>query len=276
MIRALKPPLKWHGGKHYLAARIVALMTPHTHYVEPFAGGLAVLLAKNPEGVSEVVNDLDRALTNFWRVLQDADQFDRFRRAVDAVPFSEAEWTEAGERLDAVDSVNAAVAFFVRCRQSLAGRLDDFAPLSRTRTRTGMNEQVSAWLSAVNGLAAVSARLQRVAILTRPALDVIRQQDGPETLFYFDPPYLPTTRAAATVYRCEMSVDDHRELLAVVRECRGRVMLSGYPNDLYAGELSEWVRHDFAMPNNAAGGISKRRMTESVWCNFAPPEGVPT
>lgn len=40
-------PLKWHGGKHYLAARIVALMPPHTHYVEPFAGGLSVLLAGN-------------------------------------------------------------------------------------------------------------------------------------------------------------------------------------------------------------------------------------
>ncbi len=88
---ALTPPLKWHGGKHYLARRIVARMPPHTHYVEPYAGGLAVLLAKNPDGVSEVVNDLHRDLTTFWRVLQDADAFEDFRRAVEAVPFSEAE-----------------------------------------------------------------------------------------------------------------------------------------------------------------------------------------
>src|SRR5215467_10397855 len=73
----LTPPLKYHGGKQYLARRIVALMPPHTHYVEPFAGGLAVLLAKDPEGVSEVVNDLDQDLTNFWRVLQGAETFDR-------------------------------------------------------------------------------------------------------------------------------------------------------------------------------------------------------
>jgi DNA adenine methylase len=31
----LTPPLKWHGGKHYLARRIVEMMPPHTHYVEP-------------------------------------------------------------------------------------------------------------------------------------------------------------------------------------------------------------------------------------------------
>lgn len=63
-------PLKWHGGKFYLAPKIVTLMPPHLHYVEPFAGGLAVLLAKDPEGVSEVINDLDGDLMNFWRVLQ--------------------------------------------------------------------------------------------------------------------------------------------------------------------------------------------------------------
>ena len=57
--------VKWHGGKHYLAKRIVARMPSHTHYVEPYAGSLAVLLAKDPEGVSEVANDLHCYLTNF-------------------------------------------------------------------------------------------------------------------------------------------------------------------------------------------------------------------
>src|SRR5437868_4971415 len=94
----ITPPLKWHGGKQYLARRIVGLMPPHVHYVEPFAGGLAVLLTKSPEGVSEVVNDLYADLTNFWRVLQTPDAFDRFRRVVEAIPFSEVEWHDAHER----------------------------------------------------------------------------------------------------------------------------------------------------------------------------------
>jgi DNA adenine methylase len=266
----IDPPLKWHGGKHYLAGRIVALMPPHVHYVEPFAGGLSVLLAKNPAGVSEVVNDRDRALTNFWRVLADPDQSDRFRRAVEAVPFSEVEWTAAAGRLNDSDPVARAVAFFIRCRQSLAGRMRDFAPLSRARTRRGMSEQASAWLSAVEGLPAVHARLRRVVILDRDALDVIRQQDGPNTLFYLDPPYLPGTRTAPAVYAHEMTPDDHRQLLTAVRDCDGRVMVSGYRSDLYDRELSGWVRHDFDLANNAAGGRSKRRMTECLWCNFAP------
>jgi DNA adenine methylase len=264
----LNPPLKWHGGKHYLAERIVALMPPHTHYVEPYAGGLAVLLARDGEGVSEVVNDLNGSLVNFWRVLRDEEPFARFARIVQATPFSRREWEDAGDRLDSPDCVARAAAFFVRCRQSRSGLMDTFAPLSRTRTRRGMNEQASAWMTAVDGLSEVHARLRRVVIENAPALEVIRREDGPETLFYCDPPYLHSTRTAAEAYTHEMSEDEHRHLLEALRDCKGKVMLSGYRSDLYDALLSDWYRQDFDLPNNAAGGKSKRRMVECVWCNW--------
>jgi DNA adenine methylase len=137
-----------------------------------------------------------------------------------------------------------------------------------------MNEQASAWLSAVAGLASVHARLRRVAILNRDALDVIRQQDGPSTLFYLDPPYLGETRAADDVYAHEMGAEQHGALLEAVSACTGLVMLSGYPSEAYDRRLRGWTRHEFALPNQAAGGKRKRRMTEVVWCNFwRPPPG---
>jgi DNA adenine methylase len=258
--------LKWHGGKHYLAAKIVGLMPAHVHYVEPFAGGLSVLLAKDPKGVGEVVNDLDLRLSNFWRVLQAEEPFAQFRRIVEATPFSEVEWADAGEPADG--PVERAVRFFIRCRQSLAGRMQSFAPLSRRRTRRGMNEQTAAWIGAVDGLAAVHARLRRVAILNREAVDVIRQQDGPNTLFYLDPPYLRETRTSLAVYKSEMTDAHHDAVLDVIGRCRGKVMLSGYPSELYDRRLAGWTRHEFQVPNQAAGGRRKRRMTEVVWCNF--------
>ena len=69
--------------------------------------------------------------------------------------------------------VQAAVAFFVRCRQSRAGGFKVFATLSRNRTRRGMNEQSSAWLNGVEGLADVHDRLKRVVVLCDDALKVI-------------------------------------------------------------------------------------------------------
>ena len=273
MFEKLVQPLKWHGGKNAhqgkLARWIISKMGPHLTYCEPFAGGLAVLLWKDPEGVNEIVNDLNGHLTNFWRTLQREDTFARFQRYVEAAPFSPVEWNDAGDRLDVPDSVARAGAFFVHSRQSLAGRMDGFATLSTGRTRRGMNEQVSAWLTAVEGLAAVHARLKRVAILCMPAVDMIRKYDGPQTLFYCDPPYLHETRASMDTYRqFEMTLADHREFLAVVRQCQGKVMVSGYPNGLYDQTLWDWNRHTFEVPNHAAGGETKRTMTETLWCNF--------
>ena len=107
-----------------------------------------------------------------------------------------------------------------------------------------------------------------MVILNQPALDVIRQQDGAATLFYLDPPYLHETRATTGNYQHEMTEDDHRELLAAIKQCQGTFMLSGYPNPLYDGELAGWRRQDFAIDNKASGGKVKRQMTESLWMNF--------
>src|SRR4051812_13153368 len=95
----ITPPLKWHGGKGYLAADIIDLMPEHHHYVEPFCGGMAVLLRKDPEGVSEVANDLSGDLTNFFRVLQRPESFEKFRRRVGAIPFGRVEWDHARRKL---------------------------------------------------------------------------------------------------------------------------------------------------------------------------------
>src|SRR3989442_13548499 len=96
-------PLKRHGGKSYLAEWIISLMPPRAlntnapaesdngwlHYVEPYFGGGAVLLAQDPEGIFEVVNDIDGELTNFWRVLKDVELFGEFQRIANCTPFSE-------------------------------------------------------------------------------------------------------------------------------------------------------------------------------------------
>lgn len=287
----LSSPIKWHGGKYYLAPQIVALYPPHLHRVHPYAGGIQELFASPYEGVSEVINDTDGQLTNFWAVLSSPEYFAEFQRRL-PVPFCEAFWQRAMDRLNAgckaqasdADPTGAkclpcAVAFFVANRQSLAGRMQDFAPLTRTRLRRGMNEQASAWMSAVDGLPEVAARLERVVVLNRNALDVINQQDGPDTLFYCDPPYLGETRASPAVYRKEVADPakakksdrvHHAALLGLLSEISGKFMLSGYRSRMYdeAAKSYGWNRHDFDLPNNAAGGGEKRRMTECIWCNF--------
>jgi DNA adenine methylase len=286
-MKTITPPLKWHGGKHYLAKRVIELMPPHLHYVEPYFGGGQVLFARDPadqrlwwpgrtsdgrkaEGVSEVINDLHRDLMNFYAVLKDAEGFARLSHRLFLTLFAEAEWDTARELLAGPggDPVERAAALFVLCRQSLSGRMKGFAVPVRTRLRGGRNDGVNSWWSAVEGLEAVHQRLGDVMILNRPALDVIQSEDTEATLFYLDPPYYHPTRTATDVYTHEMTEADHRALLDALRSVKGKVILSGYGNALYDDALTSWARHTVELPNNAAGSDTKRRMTEVLWYNF--------
>lgn len=271
-MESLTQPLKWHGGKGAfngkLAKWIISLIPPHTHYVEPYFGGGAVLLNKDPEGVSEVINDCDGNLMNFWQVL--ATTPDRMLRALWGTPFSEVAFDNAVKDLADADAVRRATAFFIRCRQSRQGLQKDFATLSRNRTRGGMNEQVSAWLSAIEGLPDVHARLKRVVVLCRDAIDVIMQQDGPQTCYYLDPPYRHETRTTTKDYKHEMTTVDHERLLMTLTQIKGKFLLSGYYSDLYHSYAAGngWKRHEFQIPNNASSADVKEIKTECIWTNF--------
>lgn len=278
-------PLKWHGGKGefngVLAKWIVSLIPPHSHYVEPYCGGCSVLLHKSPDGVSEIVNDISGELTTFWRVMADEHQFAMFARKVAAIPFSENEfelslaaheqWLNGECIQSGVFEVDRAVLFFVLCRQSRQGLMKDFATLSRNRTRGGMNEQVSAWLTAVAGLPDVHARLKRVVVMNRPAIDLIESEDGTKTVFYLDPCYLHETRKTVSDYQFEMTSQDHTVLLDTLGQIRdSKFLLSGYRSTMYdsAANLHGWNRHEYKIANNASSKSTKDVKTECIWTNF--------
>lgn len=274
IVSKLTKPLKYPGGKHYLAKEIINLFPSrdkYNTYVEPYCGGANVLLEHDPTDKSEIINDLNLSLTHFWRVLQNPDLFWDFKRILEVTPFSEIEFQNAIQNLSLFEENNTvrnAVDFFIACRQSRAANFKGFATLTKTRLRRGMNEQVSAWLAAIAGLPEICDRLRRVLILNRSALEVIQEFDNSHTVLYLDPPYLHETRTCDKLYYYEMSKQDHIELLDVVTKSKSFILLSGYPNELYTSKLKDWIRRDISIPNHLAGGEDKRLMCESIWRNF--------
>lgn len=282
----LTQPLKWHGGKHYLAPWIISHFPEHVHYVEPFFGGGSVLLQKPlelAEGHSEVVNDINCDLSKFWAVLSEPLQFEKLKRLLEATPFSEMTFRQAGRKLetlaemfaparipDGVESVKRAAWFFILNRQSRQGLMKDFATMSRTRTRRGMNEQVSSWLTAIEGLPEIHARLKRVVIFNKDAVELIKQQDGPKTLFYCDPPYVHESRTTKNDYQFEMDEADHYKLLQTLSHIQGKFILSGYPSELYSTwQESRGIRCvEKQIDNKASSKKTKDIKTECLWMNF--------
>jgi len=261
----IRPPVKWHGGKFYLWRWIIDQFPPHHTYVEPFGGAASVLLNKKPAPV-EVYNDLDQRITRLFRVIR--DHGDELQRRLTLSPYSEAEFEQADD--PAEDEIEQARRDFVRWRLSIGGRGTGFSETLH-RVRRGMADVVSGYLSAIDeNLPKIVERLRTVQILSRPAIEVIEKWDSPETLFYCDPPYVHETRheTSQNVYGVELTSDDHRALADALKAVKGKVILSGYPGQLYRDLYSGWRKKWKEIPNHAAGGASKAKMREMLWFNW--------
>lgn len=273
----ISAPLKWHGGKHYLAKWIIEQMPAHTHYVEPYFGGGQVLFQKPHEGTSEVINDINQELTNFWRCLRDQPAFGKLQSLLSDTEVSKLLWDEVVEKskeylegnLDA-DSITRAWWFFIRYRQSRQGLGTSFCTTSKTRVRRGMNEQVSSWWSAIAGLDEAHRRLSKVLIYGENALDVIRREDSKVTFFYLDPPYVHGTRTATSAFEHEMADPDHERLCRCLASIKGKFLLSGYNNAIYAKfeRNHQWLRAEKKTPNHSSSEGTKEEKTEVLWRNY--------
>lgn len=257
----MKPPITYYGGKTTLAPVIAQLLPSHKHYVEPFAGSLAVLLAK-PPSVMETVNDLDGALMTFWRVLRDRPN--DLERVCALTPHARAEHADAYTPAD--DDLEQARRVWVLLTQGRSGTL------RRTGWRhyanpAGSTTSMPDYLNGYRArLGPVAERLMAVSLECRPALDIITAYGAhPEVLLYVDPPYLGSTRTS-TNYRHDMPAEhDHRQLANALHNTRATVVLSGYNSPLYQDLYAGWHRHD--IPTFTGQGNTRSERTETLWSN---------
>ena len=167
------------------------------------------------------------------------------------------------------DDLERARRFIVRVCQSFCGRLES---VGWGYTVTNPKTQVlNVWLNKIKHLAVIVERLKHIQIESKPALNVIKRFDTPNTLFYCDPPYVHSARVSKNDYGCyEMNDQDHQELSNVLHDCKGKVAISGYRCDLYDNLYKDWFRHD---RNTTAYTTTARAKTypkriESLWTNY--------
>ncbi|MDQ2628399.1 MAG: DNA adenine methylase [Actinomycetota bacterium] len=260
--------MAYYGGKTRLADRIVALLPAHDHYVEPFAGSLAVLLAKRPSRI-ETVNDRDQLLMAFWQVLRDKPT--ELARACALTPHSRAEYRDAQAvtdigLIDELDEVEKARLVWLQIAQGRTGTL------RKTGWRyyidpAGTTSSMPTYLDAyVDRMAAAAERLHRVSLECRPGIEVVQAYGAfTNTCLYVDPPYLGSTRLGRN-YRTEMTDrGEHVELLDALLDARASVVLSGYANDLYDTALAHWDRIEISTATGQGGTHQLR--TEVIWSN---------
>ena len=268
MANVTRPALRYHGGKFRLASWVMRFFPPHRIYTEAFGGAAGVLLQK-PRSHGEVYNDLDGNVVSFFRCLQSPELRDRLVQAITLTPYARAEFDLAWEHTD--DLVERARRTAIRAQMGFgsAGATKGSTGL-RTDTMRRYSTAQMDWAAYPPVLLDVAERFQAVLVENRPAVDVLQQHDSPDTLHFVDPPYVLSTRVLRNsrgCYRHEMSDDDHVELLGVLRELQGMVVLSGYASDLYAEELPGWISNSTDARISSGRGTALR--TEVAWLNPA-------
>lgn len=250
--------IRYHGGKVRMAPKIVGLFPAHECYVEPFGGGGAVLLAK-PRSRLEVYNDLDGDMVTLFRTLR--DRADELARVIALTPFARAEHEVSYQ--PAHDDLERARRVLIRSHFGHGSSGIHRATGFRAAGMRAGTLPVHLWAGLPDAVQETADRLRGVVIECRPAVDVMRAHDGPDTLHYIDPPYLPETRDRGRDYRHELTREDHIDLLAAIKSLRGRIVLSGYASPLYDDALANWRRIEIkALADRAA------KRVEVLWANF--------
>jgi DNA adenine methylase len=269
----IRPPIKIHGGKYYLSKWIIEQF-PHNYqaltYVEPFCGGISVLLNKE-RSAKEIINDIDDGVISILKTLRDEPK--EFIGRMKHVKYCENTFNQALKRSKEApdeDYVNRAVNEFIVRRMSRGGMKKAFA--WSDRLRGGQPGDVNAWETIIDQLPAISDRLQGVIILREDFRKISEVWDEEDSLLYLDPPYLPSTRSdgAQEVYDKEMTVEDHIAMLNMIKNSRGKVVLSGYQSTLYTRMLNKenWRCKKKNIANNSSQTKTKARRTECLWLNY--------
>ena len=257
----------WYGGKYSHLDWLLPLLPYTNHYCEPFGGSAAVLLNREPSPV-ETYNDLDSEVVTFFRILR--EQRNELVEAIGLTPFSREEFVKAieNERKGTTD-LERARRFYIRARQTRTGLAQTASPgrwaICRNTSRRGMGGAVSRWHGSSKELVKIAARLARVQIENRPAIDVIKTCDSTDTLFYCDPPYPHASRGDSKAYRFEMTDDEHSNLSNVLHSVKGKVAVSGYHCELMDMLYCDWKCIN---AQQRVCHSTKGNRQEALWVNY--------
>jgi len=213
------PVAPYIGGKRNLAGRIVPMIDadPHTRYAEVFTGMGGIFFRRTRRPAAEFVNDWSRDVATLFRILQR-----HYPQFLETLRFTLTTRTEF-ERLVATDpdtltDLERAARFLYLQRTSFGGKVvGQTFGVSKDRPARFNLTTLEPMLEDVH------TRLAGVVIERLDFEAFIRRYDGPETLFYLDPPYW----GVEDYYGKTLFVrEDFERLNACLKGLRGRFILS--------------------------------------------------
>jgi len=234
-----KTGFRYYGAKQNMVSKILPLIPAHTVWAEPFCGSAAITAGKpcpkitNTHHYREAINDNNRHVYNFFKVLQNENLRKELLIMLEFTPYSRDERKDAYKVLqnpELFSKVEWAHAFFVQCNSGVSGLFGGDLGFGRR----GPNNVLSAWLNYIDErLLTFTRRLRHCYIENISALDFIKKWDSEDTCFYVDPPYWNSDCKQYTTLtnNATYTQQDFIELVELLQSCKASVILSCYPNE---------------------------------------------
>jgi DNA adenine methylase len=194
---------------------ILPIVREHAHvcYCEPFAGGMAVLLAKERSEV-EVVNDINGNLVALYRNLQ---------YHLPAI-LAEINWMFSSRQnlkdflaQPGLTEIQRASRFLLVNRTSFAGNMNSFAVAKTSGGGSAFNRGKVAEL-----LGKAHERMNGVVVEHLPYERCLANYDSKDSFFFIDPPYLESPTGAYSGF----TEADMRGLRKRVEKLKGRWLVT--------------------------------------------------
>ena len=257
--------IKYPGSKWNLSNWIIDFFPEHHSYLEPFFGSGAVLFNKPPSKI-ETINDLDDEVVNLFECIKKDPE--KLAKMIWLTPYSRKSFNDAYINRNENRYIKAA-KFIARCDMGQGIRTNG----KKTGFKMDIQGREAAyavkhWNKIPDLIIQCAERLKQVQIENRPAIGVIERFNFQNVLIYADPPYLLSTRHGKQ-YRCEMEESNHIDLLEVLKNHKGTVIISGYENSLYNDILHNWHK-EYRRSRTQTG----KHVTEVLWMNFIPNKQI--
>ena len=223
--KGIKTPITYYGGKQSLLKNIVPLIDKSNAscYVEPFVGGAAVFFGKNKRFETEVLNDINGSLINLYNVIQ--TNCDELLNYIDCYGIKcEYHYKKCRDiyRSENYTNIERACAMYYCYLHSFCNKFETFGYYAKNG-----RQKAQLLINRIENLKNARAKLFGTQIFNRDAMKITKRYEAPNTIFYFDPPYINTN---CNNYEGKYSYDDYNNLLDFCANTNSEWILSSYKN----------------------------------------------
>lgn len=258
----MKTPITYYGGKQTMLKHILPLIPKHDIYTESFCGGAAVLFAK-PKVSSEIINDMNSSLVNFYWIA--STSYKDLKREIDKTIHARDVHAHAMHIYNYPQfhsNVQVAWSVWALCKMGFASMLDgsfgyDLSGGMPKKLRNAKDEFTEV----------LCRRLENVTIENRDALQVIECYDRTETFHFVDPPYI---NSDCGHYEGAFNELHMERLLQLLERIQGKFMLTMFPLDMIEAYAVKngWIIHRIERTISASK-TNRRKQEEWIVCNYS-------